>query len=424
MDIRIWSRRWRSICMGIALPWGRQMARSRCMIKYEMVHGSFAIRGARIMLRFWRCVRCHAALLLQKLAYFVAWLIDIQLQWLPSTLHPHVITSISLDGRFKLWAEDTSQPVLNGRRFARAGQPHHAIRSQIPFLSFSLKHNPETRQTYLALLDRSGKVKVYENDEPENIDVWSDMDVFQIGPKPNLGEEVSARLRFDPNLEPSYNAIRKGVPRDSLGLVVAHMGTVTVWRTKLVTADVTLGAGSHKEFYRAAELKGHKGLVRDVAWAPGSVRGFDIVASVCKDGYVRIHEVTTPLSNKDLNGGYAKYPTTGQVVAHSQRAADGVARSGIGAGLATSRSGADSRQSDRSGQVHHEVKEVAKLDLHHGPVWRCDFDEDGQLLGTCGDDGRVILWRRKPDGGWAESGELNVARGPLPASQRSGNASQ
>lgn len=343
-----------------------------------------------------------------------------QLHWLPSTLHPHVITSISSDGRFKLWAEDTSQPILNGRRFSRAGQPHYTIRASIPFLSFSLKHNPETRNTHLALLDRSGKVTVHENDEPENIDTWNVIDEFQVGPKPSLGEEVSARIRFDPDLEPSYNAIREGVPRDSLGLIIAHMSTASVWRTKLVTADVTLGAGSHKEFYRAAELKGHKGLVRDVAWAPGSVRGFDIVSTVCKDGFVRVFEITTPFANKDMVAPYAKYPTTTQIAPVS-KATDGIARSGIGAGLATSRSGAEARQHDRSGQVPHEVKEVSKLDMHHGPVWRCEFDEDGQLLGTCGDDGKVILWRRKPDSAWAVSGELNIARSSTPASLRNVN---
>jgi nucleoporin SEH1 len=62
------------------------------------------------------------------------------------------------------------------------------------------------------------------------------------------------------------------------------------------------------------------------------------------------------------------------------------------------------------GQVRHEVKEVSRLDGHHGPVWRCEFDDDGQMLGTTGDDGRLLLWRRQPSGEWALNGELALKR--------------
>lgn len=250
------------------------------------------------------------------------------------------------------------------------------------------------------------------------MDKWESVDEVTVGEPPGLGEESSFTVRFDPNLEPSYNAIREGVPRDSLGVVVASMDTARLWRMKYVNHDVTLGSSTTREFYQAAEFTGHKALVRDISWAPGSVRGFDVVATVCKDGFVRIFEVHTPPQRELPSGAYGKYPTQTSAKSQSRQAVEAVQRSGIGAGLATTR--ADARHHDRSGQVPHEVKLVGELNMHHGPVWRCDFDEDGQLLGTCGDDGRIILWRRKPDGNWAESGELGVTRGSAGNSVKNG----
>jgi len=336
------------------------------------------------------------------------------------------VASIATDGKFKLWAEDSTNAPQSGRRFNRSSnRPIFEMRSpqRSPFLSFSIKHNPETRHTFLALLDRSAMLTVYENEEPESMTNWSQIDQIKVCDTPERGEETTFKVRFDPNLEPSYAAIREGVPRDSLGVIVAGMKTARIWRTKVISHDVSLGSGSSKEFYLAADLPGHRGLVRDVAWAPGSIRGYDIVATACKDGFVRVFEVRTPPkdSKEVLNIEYSKYPVS-QSVVPVPRGPDNTQRngpSGISTGLAaTVRSGpVGNRQQDgqsQAGQVLHTVKEVSKLDAHRGAVWRVDFDDDGQMLGSTGDDGRLMLWRRRPNGAWIRSGELAVdAGGPV-----------
>jgi nucleoporin SEH1 len=237
--------------------------------------------------------------------------------------------------------------------------------------------------------------------------------------RPARGEETSFKVRFDPNLEPSYAAIREGVPRDSLGLIVAGMNTARVWRTKVISHDVSLGSGSSKEFYLAADLPGHRGLIRDVTWAPGSIRGYDICATASKDGLVRVFEVRTPPKDarEVSNTEYAKYPVS-QAVVPAPRGPESTLRngpSGISTGLATVRSGpVGNRQQDgqsQTGQVSHTVKEVARLDAHRGAVWRVNFDDDGQMLGSTGDDGKLMLWRRRPNGAWSRSGELAMDTG-------------
>ena len=62
-------------------------------------------------------------------------------------------------------------------------------------------------------------------------------------------------------------------------------------------------ATSVKEFYLAAELPGHKGMVRDVAWAPGNIRGYDVIATACQDGFVRVFRLETPIDPSSEPGG-------------------------------------------------------------------------------------------------------------------------
>ncbi|KAF4624862.1 hypothetical protein G7Y89_g13306 [Cudoniella acicularis] len=349
----------------------------------------------------------------------------LEIQWLPPTIHPNLIASIGTDGKFKLWVEDPTLQPGKGRRFnSHSNRPVWDLRSasRAPFLSFAIKYNPETRHTYLALINRNALLTVYENEEPENMDNWAELDRVNVCDKPARGEEVSFKVAFDPNLEPCYTAIRQGVQRDALGVIVASMNKASIWRTKEISHAVSLGSTSTKELYLAAELKGHRGLVRDVAWAPGSIRGFDVVATACKDGFVRVFQITTP-SKGDKEPRSKEFATLPEhvVVAAQRTPENGVrhAPSGIGAGLASARPGTGgSRQPDtqgNDGEVPHAAREVSKLEANRAPVWRVKFDADGQLLGSTGDDGKLSLWRREPSGIWSKSSELAMTRG-LPIS--------
>ncbi|KAF3354430.1 hypothetical protein VdG1_07509 [Verticillium dahliae VDG1] len=181
----------------------------------------------------------------------------LELQWLPPTVYPNLLASLGGYGRFKLWAEDPS--AAPGRRFSAgssrtlSGKPAFETRSnKAPYRSFSIKHNEETRHTYLALLAADGSLSVYENDQPENLSEYTLIDDFAVAPKPARGEEP--------------------------------------------------------------------------------------------------------------------------------------------------------------GQVAHVVREVAKLDSHRTPVWRVDFDDDGQILGSTGDDGKLVFYRQTPQGAWAKSSELGMLK--------------
>ncbi|KAG5751147.1 hypothetical protein H9Q70_006202 [Fusarium xylarioides] len=366
----------------------------------------------------------------------------IEIQWLPATVYPNLIASLGIEGWFRLWAEDPS--AAPGRRFctgrAGNGKPAFDTRSnKAPYRSFSMKHNEETRHTYLALLATDGCLTVYENDQPENLSEYASIDEFSVAPKPSRGEELAFRVRFDPNPELCYTALRAGVPSDSLGLVVAAMDTVKVYRSRDIVATSIGVQQTQKEFYLTVELTGHRGLVRDVAWAAGNIRGYDVIATACQDGYARVFRIETPYSEDDgkswsaadllrsaphmstrdstpqarTNGTATpteKHATTPQLQPSHSYHQHQHHTSGLSASLAKSGSHNDRQWSGQPGQVKHNFQEISKLDNHRTPVWRVGFDDDGHILGSTGDDGRLLCYRQTPNGAWAKSSELAVQK--------------
>lgn len=406
------------------------------------------------------------------------------------------------------------------------------------------------RHTYLALLAADGRLTVLENDQPDNLAEYTPVDEFTVCPRPSRGEEVSFRVRFDPSPEPCYAAQRSGVGADSLGIVVAAMDQVRVYRSRDVVATSYGVHSTRKEFYLAADLNDaataptaanapayasapaatHRGLVRDVAWAPGNIRGYDTIATACQDGFSRVFRLDTPLdpsgpgptgTNTNTSwsqaavfaasapvdntpattaastppAGPSSAPTDGTAtpVTTEQAAAaaatptstseptpatadaspaDAAAEEGddeqeddipddgsvstaavdspisqqdqthqtqhqlpphitnplhqphhhpsstLSASLAHSNAAAarDRVWSGAPGQVKHQAHLVSKLgDAFRTPVWRIGFDDDGQILGTTGDDGKLVCFRQTPDGSWALSSELAMMRARMVA---------
>ncbi|KAM7203804.1 WD40-repeat-containing domain protein [Naviculisporaceae sp. PSN 640] len=393
----------------------------------------------------------------------------LELQWLPPTIYPNLLASLGIEGRFKIWAEDPS--AAPGRRFSSSAvsgggrygavaaalsggdstggggsgkgtspaQPKAAFEtrnSRSPYRSFSMKHMDDTRHTYLALLSADGTLTVSENEQPENLADFSLMDQFTVCAKPARGEETAFKVEFDPNLDVCYTALRAGVPNDALGLVVAAMDSVKIYRTR-DTVSASLGvATAAKEFYLCAEITAHRGLVRDVAWAGGNIRGYDIIATACQDGFVRVFGLSTPTEAGESRGwgvnelkkhskktggvqdgsggGGGGSAATESLEAQQQQTQTQTqppaAKSGIRAGLDQSRATTDRSWSGLPGQVKHVVSEISKLDSHRTPVWRVGFDDDGRVLGSVGDEGKLMCYRQTPDGSWAKSTELAMMK--------------
>ncbi|KAI2625214.1 WD40-repeat-containing domain protein [Xylaria nigripes] len=344
----------------------------------------------------------------------------LELQWLPPTVYPNLLASLGIQGRFKLWAEDPSAPP--GKRFSSPsgnGKAISEIRSgRHPFRSFSVKHDEFTRCTWFALLDREGHLSVYESEEPEMLTDYSKLDDFQAFAKPARGEETCFKVRFDPNPEPCYVALRAGVPQDALSLVVSGMQTTKIFRTRDTVAGSFGASLRARLFYLAIEIP-HTHLVRDVAWAPGNFRGYDMIATASQDGFVRVFRIDTPFSDDDGKSWAAedikaKEAEKAGASQHTPLRRSSQAPSGIRVEIDKSDTHGERNATGQPGQILHEFRELSRLDVQ-SPVWRVGFDDDGQILGSVGDEGKLMCYRQTPSGEWAKSSELGMMNTKLTA---------
>ena len=331
-----------------------------------------------------------------------------------------VIGSIGEDGRCKLWQEDLTEVPMSGNRFKLI--TNLVSQTNAPFMSLDFKNIMQ--ETWLALITRDGHLTVYEPTDQSSLNEWSLLAehwVCQENP-PERQEEVGFKVVFHKEKLPCYTAIMAGLDRRSLGLAVAAMNDVIILRTDRA-----------KVFWPVAYLTGARQIIRDLAWANGAMRGYDILATASKDGSIRIYELSTPRSEKSSTTGTSSTSTTANTVAPSQAArARKNAPSGIGAGLAGAASKVDFSYDNEQhpGRIRQIAKLTDELTNHHGAVWRVAFSQmgkliilnlnpvhpqlinQGDLLVTTGDDASIRTWKKAINGHWTEYSEIETARDP------------
>ncbi|KAG7195710.1 epoxide hydrolase, soluble (sEH) [Scheffersomyces spartinae] len=112
---------------------------------------------------------------------------------------------------------------------------------------------------------------------------------------------------------------------------------------------------SDTKYLRIASLPEHNGLIRSVSWAPSMGRLFHLIATGCKDGFVRIFKV------KELPNGEL------------------------------------------------EIETVAALSDHKLEVWRVKWNNTGTILSSAGDDGNVRLWKSNYLNEWKCMSVINTS---------------
>ncbi|KAL4931289.1 putative nuclear pore protein (SEH1) [Aspergillus undulatus] len=301
------------------------------------------------------------------------------------------IGSVGEDMKLKVWQEDVTQPPNSGRRFRaifRMMAPHRHPFVSIDFRNIDL-------ESWIAAITRDGFLMVLEPVSPDSLADWQTVDEFRVCAAPPRGEETSFKVQFHHDPTDITHAIQPSSDRKSLSLVVAAMDTVKVFRMD-----------SNRRFYHAIELSGHGGLVRDVSWANGSVRGYDLIASGCKDGFVRVFEVYTSLSSTSARESDRNHS---QSSAQSQSSRS-TAQSGIGSALASrAPTSMINRPPTGDSPFKHSYKEVACIDSKHLDVWQVGFSYAGDCIVSSGDDGVVRFWKRALSGEWLEYAETEMA---------------
>lgn len=274
-----------------------------------------------------------------------------------------IIGSIGEDGHFRLWEEDVLQAPMSTRRF----QKIQSFRSEtkIPYCSLDFKNLQ--METYVALITRDGYLSILEPSDHDNLaSEWTHLLQKYVCPTPSRQEETGFRVSWHKEKVPCWTAVEAGLDRKSLGVAVAAMNNVKVYRTD-----------KERKWYEAAQLTGATGVIRDIAWANGAMRGYDVIATASKDGAVRIYKLSTL---PDQSAGATEHAGNSSSPGVSSSRPTKAAMSGIGAGLAGSSASKDSlRDQDKAapGRVRHVVKKVAEMTAHGGSVWRVAFSQLG-----------------------------------------------
>lgn len=284
--------------------------------------------------------------------------------------------SISEDGNFKLWQEDAAQAPKSGRRFKCIMSL--ASKTRLPWVSLDFK-NVGT-DTFLALITYDGNFTILEPRNHENLaGEWSDwmegQDFWACDPIPHRSEETAFKVVFHQDALPCYTALAAGLDSKALSIAVSVMNTIKIYRSN-----------GQKQLHLAAELTGATDLVRDVAWAEGSVRGFDLLATASKDEHVRVYEIHTyAAEEQDVQPG--RRGSLRSVDDRRQSVSKPKAKvpSGIGAklaGITRTDSHGGPVVPTGPGRLRHQVKLVDTI--YEGgaeedtlAMWRVQFDDDG-----------------------------------------------
>ncbi|KAF2877577.1 WD40-repeat-containing domain protein [Massariosphaeria phaeospora] len=307
-----------------------------------------------------------------------------------------VIGSIGEDGRCKLWQEDATEVPMSSSRFKLI--TNLISQTNAPFMSLDFKNIMQ--ETWLALITRDGHLSVYEPLDQSSLNEWTLLGerwVCQDSP-PERQEEVGFKVVFHKEKLPCWTAIMAGLDRKALSLAVAAMKDILIFRTDKA-----------KRLYLVTKLQGARQIIRDLAWANGSMRGYDIIAAASKDGAIRIYELSTPRSDKSSASSSAvteTIPTPPASRPHKN------APSGIGAGLAGALKAPEAVHGNEQdpGRIRQIAKLVDELTNHHGAVWRVAFSQMGDLLVSTGDDASIRTWKKAVNGHWAEYAEIETAR--------------
>ncbi|KAJ3410845.1 epoxide hydrolase, soluble (sEH) [Chytridiales sp. JEL 0842] len=242
-----------------------------------------------------------------------------------SWAHPefgHVFASGSFDRTVKIWEEMEHESKGGGRRWKLVATLSDA-RGSIHDVEFAPNH----LGLKIATASSDGFVRIYEAIDVVNLSSWTLMSEFEISPSNPARESTHPTLSWCPSrFHPQTLCV--GLNLDA----------------KLFRVDSNNNSWTHVQ-----SLGGHGGMVTDVAWGPNLGREYELVATGCKDGVVRIFKLVVD----------------------------------EGKGGAGRKSGGGSRW---------KVDLVAAFDEHKAEVWKVEWNVLGNVLSSSGDDGKVRLW--------------------------------
>ncbi|KAJ3301459.1 epoxide hydrolase, soluble (sEH) [Blyttiomyces sp. JEL0837] len=257
--------------------------------------------------------------------------------------HPefgNVFASCSCDRTVKIWEEQEHEPLGGGRRWKL-----RATLSESKGSVQDIEMAPNHLGFKLATCSADGFVRIYEAIDVVNVGSWTLMSEIEVVPGCKETERLCLSWcpsRFQPQM------------------IVVGCGRENVARIYKVDAN--------NQWQGVQTLSHHQDMITDVAWAPNMGRSYQLIATACKDGRVRIFKLLEESKSAwDGSRSGTDYQSGGFV--------SGMAGAGQGAGS------------------RFRVNLVADLGDHQAEVWRVEWNVLGTILSSSGDDGKVRLWK-------------------------------
>ena len=231
----------------------------------------------------------------------------------------HLLLSASYDRTLKIWQEDFEVPVGTSKRWARLAtiNDSHGPLYDACFL-------PAFLGLKAGSIGSDGKLRIYENINPSNLCVWGLVEEIDV-----LKAPVASHLQSDFNLS----------------WCPSRFSTEMVCVSALDQAYVYYKDESTNKYRLGKLLPEHNGLIRSVAWAPLMGRSYHLIATACKDGFVRIFKLV------------------------------------------------EKPRSSPSAEFEIDVTLISSFNEKAGEIWRVCWNETGTILSSCGDDGYVRLYK-------------------------------
>lgn len=248
-----------------------------------------------------------------------------------------VIASVSYDKMIKLWEEDPDVSELSGKRWQKLCTLNDATGPL-----FCVKFAPSHLGLRLAALGNDGKLRMYDALESSDLRSWTLTSELSVLPDP-----PASHLQSDFDL--SWCPSRFSTER----LAVSAMDRAVIYQRN-----------KQGKLVPAGELPGHKGLIRSIAWAPSIGRWFQLIATGCQDGKLRIYKITEN-PEADTISSVTEGPVNGNAPGTTE--------------------------SDST--VPLSIELIGEHADHQGEVWSVSWNLTGTILSSSGDDGKVRLWK-------------------------------
>ena len=236
--------------------------------------------------------------------------------------HPefgHLLLSASYDRTVKVWEEQFEEPINSGRRWAKV-----ATLSDSHGPLYDARFLPSHLGLKIATIGSDGRLRIYESTDPSDLSQWTIVEEFCV-----LKNPVANHLQSDFSISwcPSKFSAEKCVI------------------SALDQAYIYYRNETSNKFVQGLVLPEHKGLIRSVSWAPTMGRSYHLIATACKDGYVRIFKLD------------------------------------------------EHKDADNPDVPKLDISLLSAFNDHIGEVWKVSWNLTGTILSSCGDDGFIRLYK-------------------------------